>query len=147
MVHVTGGFWSLPMWKVHLWKLTTFEPQNHLIEIRNIIFHPPPLLALKAVNFPGWIAGTFFHPAIGAKTMWAFTRPAFDWYGHGSPVDLTFDGWWSFQPRCGAKCWYGCWTKNRGFYIPNHPFVHRVFHEINHPFWGTFIFGNIHMFV
>ena len=19
---------------------------------------------------------------------------------------------------------------------PNHPFVHRVFHEINHPFWG-----------
>ncbi len=23
---------------------------------------------------------------------------------------------------------YGCWTKNRGFYPPNHPFVHRVFH-------------------
>ena len=20
---------------------------------------------------------------------------------------------------------------------PNHPFVHRVFHEINHPFWGV----------
>ena len=40
---------------------------------------------------------------------------------------------------------YGCWTKNRGFYPPNHPFVHRVFHEINHPFWGTPIFGNIHI--
>ncbi len=25
---------------------------------------------------------------------------------------------------------------------PNHPFVHRVFHEINHPFWGTSIFGS-----
>ncbi len=24
---------------------------------------------------------------------------------------------------------------------PNHPFVHRVFHEINHPFWDTPIFG------
>ena len=20
---------------------------------------------------------------------------------------------------------------------PNHPFVHRVFHEVNHPFWGV----------
>ena len=29
---------------------------------------------------------------------------------------------------------------------PNHPFVHRVFHEIHHPFWGTPIFGNIQMF-
>ncbi len=28
------------------------------------------------------------------------------------------------------------------FYPPNHPFVHRVFHEINHPFWGSIIFGN-----
>ena len=28
---------------------------------------------------------------------------------------------------------------------PNHPFVHRVFHEINHPFWVTLIFGNIHV--
>ena len=24
---------------------------------------------------------------------------------------------------------------------PNHPFVHRVFHEINHPFWDIRIFG------
>ena len=28
------------------------------------------------------------------------------------------------------------------FYPPNHPFVHRVFHDL---FWGTFIFGNIQM--
>ena len=27
----------------------------------------------------------------------------------------------------------------------NHPFVHRVFHEINHPFWDTPIFGNTHI--
>ena len=32
------------------------------------------------------------------------------------------------------------------FTPPNHPFVHRVFHEINHPFWGTSIFGNNHIF-
>ena len=25
------------------------------------------------------------------------------------------------------------------------PFVHRVFHEIHHPFWGTPIFGNTYM--
>ena len=42
---------------------------------------------------------------------------------------------------------YGWPSKNRGgvFYPPNHPFVHRVFHEINHPFWGTTIFGNTHI--
>ena len=28
---------------------------------------------------------------------------------------------------------------------PNHPFVHRVFHYFHHPFWGTIIFGNIHI--
>ncbi len=28
---------------------------------------------------------------------------------------------------------------------PNHPLKNRVFHEINHPFWGTPIFGNTHM--
>ncbi len=27
----------------------------------------------------------------------------------------------------------------------NHPFAHRVFHEINHPFWDTPIFGNTQM--
>ena len=36
---------------------------------------------------------------------------------------------------------FGCWTKNRGCKTPpNHPFVHRVFHKINHPFWCTTIF-------
>ena len=28
----------------------------------------------------------------------------------------------------------------------NHPFVHRVFHDFHHPFWGTIIFGNTHIF-
>ena len=35
-----------------------------------------------------------------------------------------------------------------GFYppksSPNHPFVHRGFHEINHPFSGSPIFANTH---
>ena len=30
---------------------------------------------------------------------------------------------------------------------PNHPFVHRVFHYFHHPFWGTIIFGNTHIWV
>ena len=30
---------------------------------------------------------------------------------------------------------YGCQPKNNGK-IPNHPFVHRVFHYFHHPFWG-----------
>ena len=37
---------------------------------------------------------------------------------------------------------YGWPSKNKGVNPPNHPFVHRVFHEINHPFWGTPIFGS-----
>ena len=38
-------------------------------------------------------------------------------------------------------------SENRGEIPPNHPFVHRVFHEINHPLWGpTPIFGNVHIF-
>ena len=28
---------------------------------------------------------------------------------------------------------------------PNHPFIDRIFHEINHPFWGTPILGNLQM--
>ena len=39
------------------------------------------------------------------------------------------------------------WVLNQkyGCLPPNHPFVHSVFHEINHPFGGTVIFGNTHM--
>ena len=46
-----------------------------------------------------------------------------------------------------AKVYHGCQSKNRGKHPPNHPFVHRVFHDFHHPFWGvnTTIFGNIHM--
>ena len=33
------------------------------------------------------------------------------------------------------------------FSPPNHPFVHRVFHEIHHPFSGTIIFGNKHIYI
>ena len=29
-------------------------------------------------------------------------------------------------------------SKNRGFYPPNHRFVHRVFHYFHHPFWGVY---------
>ena len=30
---------------------------------------------------------------------------------------------------------------------PNHPFVHRVFHDFHHPFWATSIFGNTHIWI
>ena len=34
-------------------------------------------------------------------------------------------------------------SKNNGTpKSPNHQFVHRVFHYIHHPFWGTIIFGS-----
>ena len=36
-------------------------------------------------------------------------------------------------------------SKNRGG-PPKSSHFNRVFHEINHPFWGTPIFGNTHMF-
>ena len=46
-----------------------------------------------------------------------------------------------------GQCIYlGVEPKIRGFYPPNHPFVHRVFHYFHHPFWGpTPIFGNTHL--
>ena len=41
---------------------------------------------------------------------------------------------------------YGCQPKNMGFSTQIIPFVHRVWkHYIHHPFWGTIIFGNIHI--
>ena len=50
-----------------------------------------------------------------------------------------------FDPKKTLTVRYGCQPKNRVFYPPNHPFVHRVFHYFHHPFGGTPIFGNIHM--
>ena len=51
---------------------------------------------------------------------------------------------------CFSDIWYlhvyGCflkWWVNSPQIIP---FVHRVFHEFHHPFWGTTIFGNTHTF-
>ena len=38
----------------------------------------------------------------------------------------------------------GCFRKWWVF-PPNPPFVHRVFHDFHHPFWGTIIFGNTHL--
>ena len=39
----------------------------------------------------------------------------------------------------GAKKGHGCehWVFPKiGFFPPDHPFVHRVFHYFHHPFWG-----------
>ena len=33
------------------------------------------------------------------------------------------------------------------FFPPNQPFVHGVFHEVNHPFSGTIILGNRHIYI
>ena len=51
---------------------------------------------------------------------------------------------WSVKKSTFFKWLYMGVSKNMGT-PPNHPFVHRVFHEINHPFWGTIIFGNTHI--
>ena len=62
----------------------------------------------------------------------------------GSTVGRPGNFWFPWPSSCGFP--FGWPSKIRGgFYPPNHLFVHRVFHQINHPFWGThFIFGNIH---
>ena len=39
----------------------------------------------------------------------------------------------------------GCFQKIVGLIPQNHPLKNRVFHYLNHPFWGTLIFGNTHM--
>ncbi len=76
---------------------------------------------------------------------------------HGSSASPTLEGikshrmdLWYPQPNEGSpkkSQWkiYGCWTKNRCYFLhpPNHPFVvHRVFHEIFNPsILDTPIFG------
>jgi len=47
------------------------------------------------------------------------SRPVFNLYG-------GFLKWWVFPP--------------------NHPLKNRGFHHFHHPFWGTTIFGNTHIF-
>ena len=42
------------------------------------------------------------------------------------------------------KTIYGCFLKWWVFH-PNHPLNNRVFHYFRHPFWGTSIFGNAHV--
>ncbi len=51
----------------------------------------------------------------------------------------TFGEWWIL--KWVINIYYGCF-QNRG--TPNHPFL-MGFSIINHPFWGTPIFGNIHI--
>ncbi len=46
-----------------------------------------------------------------------------DGENNGKPYEQMDD--LVFEPKIGG-----------GLKTPNHPFVHRVFHEINHPFWG-----------
>ena len=45
---------------------------------------------------------------------------------------------------CDLNQHMGGFPKNMGK-PPNHPMFNRVFHEINHPFGGTIIFGNTHV--
>ena len=54
----------------------------------------------------------------------------------------------NFGNRClriSSKCagnidQYGPWVFPKIGLLPNHPFVHRVFHCFHHPFWGVFLF-------
>ena len=49
---------------------------------------------------------------------------------------------------CQELIWaYGCWTENRGGKPPQIIQFNKVFHYFHHPFWGTPIFGNIHMVI
>ena len=61
--------------------------------------------------------------------------------------ELKKRGHWADKKVEVGSTWMCC-PKNRGGCKtpPNHPLKNRVFHEINHPLWGTPIFGNTHMF-
>ena len=64
-------------------------------------------------------------------------------------------------PNCQPRWWYvdifrcklavsfreSGWVFPKIMVPPNHPFVHKVFHDFHHPFWGVFstIFGNIQL--
>ncbi len=37
-----------------------------------------------------------------------------------------------------VHAWDLIWAFPKIMVPPNHPFVHRGFHEINHPFWGLY---------
>ena len=64
------------------------------------------------------------------------TRKVFTWW---QLKGVMLKCCWPKLTKCSMiLSWFGCWAKNRGGKTPQIiPFVHRVFHEINHPFWGV----------
>ncbi len=91
------------------------------------------------------ISTTIFHGSISplvrlvaslAVHLWPEEHPA---ASRGSEPQRTFSGGLILER-------YGCWTKNRGKIPPQIIHFNRVWnhYNINHTFWGTLIFGNIH---
>ena len=77
-----------------------------------------------------WIRNPVYIPIKRIPIKGGMTIPYIGSLDPGTPVEASI---WVF-PKIGV------------FYPPNHPFYcNRVFHEINHPFWGTIICGNTHI--
>ena len=91
----------------------------------------PPIVAMKGISSEeGGFGGssTWSHGFINNTKHWVFT-----W--HFTRVNQRAN------PRLENKKTYHIYmdvSKNNGKTPPNHPFVHRVFHEINHTFWVFF---------
>ena len=121
--------------------------------------HPPPRQAA---------CGPPSQPPPVAST-WESERPRHGCDFHGIYGGLTQGKFWEYM---GILELYGFYGKFMGFNImefiygfygnmmgiygkiwrfpklgapPNHPFLDGIFHEINHHFWGTPIYGNPHM--
>ncbi len=56
-------------------------------------------------------------------------------------------GGWPVVDTVSSFCMFIWVFPNIGVFPPNRPILIGVFHEINHPFWGTPIFGNTHIYI
>ncbi len=82
-----------------------------------------------------------------------FSHPRFGHFWRVKPSN-PWVIWWRFIlmfSRGLESCIWVCHldvSKNRdGKTPPNHPLKNRVFHYFHHPFWGTLIFGNTHLWL
>ena len=105
-------------------RLPTIHFQGLLLLVSGrVIFHQPTTISHKNIRGP---MGPF-----QTATFWGgANRSCFR-----SRANLT-----RWSGLLISTAWQGrsmlVFPKIMGKHPPNHPFVHRVFHEINHPFWG-----------
>ena len=104
-------------WYIPSLKLTAKAPENRPLESRRFLLETTIFLGAIHLNQSQTLETKIF--MIYSYHLW---RICFRTCFSGTNLQPSVSIW--VFPKIGVG-------------PPNHPFVHRVFHEINHPFWGT----------